>query len=249
MFYLKKMRIIFALLIFIVFSFPSFAANYTVVPGDSLFTISRLFNTNVAQIKADNKLSADTIYPGQVLSVPANIYTVAAGDTLYLISKKNGVSLYSLRKANNKWDDYLYAGQKLIIPISNQENTKAVISYTQSEFDLLARLITAEADGQPYNAQAAVGAVVVNRVQSNEFPNTIKAVIYQVIDGYYQFTPVKNGWIDRPATETAKKAAYDALNGSDPSKEALFYFDDSNTNQWLWSKTVTAKIGQMVFVK
>jgi spore germination cell wall hydrolase CwlJ-like protein len=112
----------------------------------------------------------------------------------------------------------------------------------------LARLITAETTGQPYEAMVAVGGVVVNRVQSPDWPSSITAVINHVTGGYYQFTPVKNGYINSPPSDIAVKAAWDALYGSDPSNGACFYFDDSSTNQWLWSKPITARIGSMVFV-
>jgi N-acetylmuramoyl-L-alanine amidase len=236
------------------------AAGYTVNPGDTLYKIGLLFNTTAGAIMKDNGLASTVIYPGQVLNVPSNEYTVKSGDTLYLIAKRHNISLSSIRKANNKWDDLIYPGQKLIIPggsssagtqsnVSRGEDTRSsVIPYTQSELDLLARLIRSEAEGQPYSAQVAVGAVVVNRVKNPRFPNTIKDVIYQIDGGYYQFTPVQNGWINRPATAESKKAALEALKGSDPSNGALYYFDDSATNKWLWSKPLKARIGNMVYV-
>lgn len=233
----------------VIFANSVFAADYKVAANDSLYIIGKLFGTSAAAIKSDNGLTSDVIYPGQVLSVRALTYTVKTGDTLYLISQRYGVTLYSLRKANNKWDNNLYPGQKLLIPGSSAaEAGSPVIPFTQSDFDLLARLITAEADGEPYEAKVGVGAVVVNRVISKEFPNTISSVIYQVINGFYQFTPVENGYINNPASADAKKAAYAALYGSDPSKGSLFYFDDSATNKWLWSKPIRAYIGRMVFV-
>ncbi len=245
----KKLRIIVsAVLTSVLFTSYTFAAGYRVTWGDTLYEISQLFNTSVTRLYADNGLNSSMIYPGQVLEVPAVTYTVSKGDTLYLISKKYGISLHSLRKANNKWDHYLYIGQKLIVPVSKTSSNK-VISYTPYELDLLARLIKAEAEGQPYDAQVAVGAVVINRVKSSSFPNNINDVVHQVINGYYQFTPVKNGWIKNPATETAKQAANDALEGKDPSNGALFYFDDSATNTWLWSKPILARIGRMVYVE
>ncbi|MBZ0100465.1 MAG: LysM peptidoglycan-binding domain-containing protein, partial [Taibaiella sp.] len=226
-----------------------FAAGYKVVANDSLYKIGALFNTGISTLKSDNGLTSDEILPGQVLSIRALTYTVKTGDSLYIVSQKNGVPLYSLRKANNKWDNSLYPDQKLLLPGKTAtEGGNAVIPFTQSDVDLLARLITAEAENQPYDAKVGVGAVVVNRVQSQEFPNNIKSVIYQVIDGYYQFTPVENGYINNPASSDAKKAAYAALYGSDPSKDSLFYFDDSATNKWLWSKPIRAYIGKMVFV-
>ncbi len=237
-------------------STTTFAADYKVVPDDSLYKLSVLFNTSISSIKSDNQLSSDAIYPGQVLNVPAVLHTVKSGDTLYLTAKKYGISLASLQKANNKWDEMLIPGQKLIIPGVKPSGTakvtssssKTVIPYTSEEVDLLARLITAEATDEPYDAMVAVGAVVVNRVQSTEWPSSITDVIYHVAGGYYQFTPVKNGYINKAPSDVALKAAWAALYGSDPSKGAMFYFDDSSTNQWLWSKAVSAKIGSMVFV-
>ena len=236
-----------------------FAAGYKVVANDSLYKIGQLFNTNVSTLKSDNGLTSDEIRPGQVLNVRALTYTVKTGDSLYIVSQKNGVALNSLRKANNKWDNYLYPGQKLVLPgktttagtsttSTSAASGSAVIAFSESDVDQLARLITAEAENQPYDAKVGVGAVVVNRVQSKEFPNSIRSVIYQVIDGYYQFTPVENGYINKPASADAKKAAYAALYGSDPSNDSLFYFDDSATNKWLWSKPIKAYIGNMVFV-
>ncbi len=226
------------------------AASYTVAANDSLYKIGQLFQTPVSTLKQENSLSSDTIYPGQILSVSAKLHTVKSGDSLYTIAKQYGVPLDSLRKANNKWDSQIRPGQKLLIPgVPASGSSDAVISYTSSELDLLARLIEAEAGGESYQAKVAVGGVVVNRVQSPDWPNTVKKVINHVAGGYYQFTPVKNGMIKKSASADSVKAAKAALSGSDPSKGALFYFDDSSTNAWLWAKTKTAYIGRMVFVK
>lgn len=241
------------------FAGTAYGASYKVVGNDSLYKIGLLFNTSASTIMADNKLSGSTIYPGQVLYVRSGTYTVKSGDTLYLIAQKHGISLETLRKINNKWDNMIYPGQQLSVPLTGNtaNNTassgtgtsgEAVISYTQDELDLLARLVTAEAESEPYAAQVAVAAVVVNRVKSDLFPNTISSVIYQKSDGYYQFTPVENGWINKPTTQQARNAALEALKGSDPSNGALYYFDDSATNKWLWSKPIKARIGHMVYV-
>ncbi|MDF2673322.1 MAG: peptidoglycan-binding protein [Clostridiales bacterium] len=228
----------------------AYAATYTIISGDSLYKIGNLFRTNSSAIMRDNNLSSARIYPGQVINVPGEAYTIKSGDTLSQIAKRYGLSLYTLRRGNNKWDDIIYPGQKLYLPgiVSTPQIAQAVIPYTASDLDLLARLIRSEAENQPYNAKVAVGAVVVNRVQSSEWPNTIRGVIYQVSGGYYQFTPVLNGTINKPATDVDIKAAYDALYGADPTNGAMFYFDDSATNQWLWSKPVAARIDRMVFV-
>ncbi len=240
-------------------SSPVLAGDYKVISGDSLYKIGQLFNVSSDTIIKNNNLSGTTIYSGQVLAIPCKTYTVKSGDSLFLISKaQGGINLYNLRKANNKWNDTIYPGQVLNLPgmgnnaasPSPAPNTpNPTVNYTASDLDLLSRLVTAEAQSQPYNAQVAVASVVINRIKSSEFPNSISAVIYQKSDGYYQFTPVENGWINKPATETSKKAAKEALYGSDPSKGALYYFDGSATNKWLWSKPITARIGNMVYVK
>lgn len=245
-------------------STPAFAADYKVLSGDSLYKIGKLFNTSSDTLIKDNNLKGTTIYPGQVLKVPSSTYTVKSGDSLFLISRGNGIKLDDLRKANNKWDNLIYPGQVLNLPgktsnsgNANNENTssgntntaKPIINYSNEDLDLLARLITSEAQDQPYDAQVAVASVVLNRIKNSEFPGTISSVIYQKSDGYYQFTPVENGWINKPATETSKKAAKDALYGADPSNGALYYFDDTATNKWLWSKPIKARIGNMVYVK
>lgn len=117
----------------------------------------------------------------------------------------------------------------------------------ESDLDLLARLITAEAQGEPYEAKVAVGAVVMNRVQSGSWPDTIQGVIYQKINGYDQFTPVANGWIDKPAQAESIKAAAAALKGADPTGGAEFYYDDSTTNSWILGKPISVQIGSMIY--
>ncbi|MBU3159599.1 cell wall hydrolase [Clostridium frigoris] len=103
----------------------------------------------------------------------------------------------------------------------------AAIKYTASELNLLARLITAEAGGESYNAQVAVGAVVINRVRSGSFPNSISAVINEKANGVYQFTPVLNGNITRAAQAGTMKAAIEAVSGTDPTNNAMFFYSGS----------------------
>lgn len=233
----------------------AFAATYTVQAGDSLYKISKLFGTSTSNILNDNKLNNSTIYPGQTLYVSSKTYTVGNGDSLYLISKKYGITLDNLRKANNLWTNSIYPGQVLNIPgtttttttTTSSNSPSSSINYTQSDVDLLARLITAEAEGEPYNGKLAVGAVVLNRVKSNLFPNSISSVIYQTVNGYYQFTPVLNGYINKPATADSVKAAYEILNGTDPTNGALFFYDYTVTNQWLLSKPVATTIANLTF--
>jgi len=243
---------------------PLYAASpsYTVTQGDTLYKIGLLFNTTSTILVKANNLTGTMIYPGQKLAVNTAVYTVKSGDTMYLISVKCGVTLDLLRKASGIASNVIYPGQILLLPggantaaagsiaastASTTTADKYVVPCTTAEFDQLARLVTAEAAGEPYQAQVAVAAVVINRVQAAGWPKTIHSVIYQVSDGYYQFTPVQNGMINSPATQLAKQATQDALCGSDPTKGATFYYDTSTTNKWLLAKPLAIKIGDMVY--
>ena len=112
--------------------------------------------------------------------------------------------------------------------------------------DLLARIINGEARGENYTGQVAVGAVVLNRVRSSSFPNTIAGVIYQP----GAFTAVSDGQINKPVVQSCYNAARDALNGWDPSGGALYYYNPKTaTSDWIWSRPVVARIGNHVFCK
>ena len=119
-------------------------------------------------------------------------------------------------------------------------------SSNSSDLNLLSRIIYGEARGEPYAGQVAVGAVVLNRVKSSSFPNTISGVIYQ--SG--AFDAVRDGQINLTPNSTAKKAAQDALNGWDPTYGAIYYFNPSTaTNKWIWSRPMTVTIGRHRFCK
>ena len=119
-------------------------------------------------------------------------------------------------------------------------------SNNSSNVNLLAKVIYGEARGEPYTGQVAVGAVVMNRVKSSQFPNTISGVVYQ--SG--AFDAVSDGQINLTPDETAKKAAQDALNGWDPTYGAIYYFNPSTaTNKWIWSRPMTVTIGKHRFCK
>lgn len=119
-------------------------------------------------------------------------------------------------------------------------------SSNSSDVNLLAKLIYGEARGEPYTGQVAVGAVVMNRVRSSSFPNTIAGVIYQ--SG--AFDVVRDGQINLTPDSNAKKAAQDAMNGWDPSYGAIYYFNPSTaTNAWIWSRPMTVTIGRHRFCK
>jgi N-acetylmuramoyl-L-alanine amidase len=130
--------------------------------------------------------------------------------------------------------------------IYTSSTTSSSSSSHSSDVNLLARLIYGEARGEPYTGQVAVGAVVLNRVKSSKFPNTIAGVIYQT----GAFDVVADGQINMTPDSTAKKAAQDALNGWDPSYGSIYYFNpDTATNAWIWSRPHTITIGKHRFCK
>lgn len=115
-----------------------------------------------------------------------------------------------------------------------------------NDLNLLARVINGEARGEPYTGMVAVGAVVLNRVRSSSFPNTISGVIYQP----GAFTAVTDGQFNVAVTQQSRNAARDAMNGWDPSGGALYYYNPATaTNSWIWSRPVLTRIGNHVFCK
>ena len=129
---------------------------------------------------------------------------------------------------------------------NNSSASNAGSTSNSSDTNLLARLIYGEARGEPYTGQVAVGAVVLNRVRSSKFPNTIAGVIYQ--SG--AFDVVADGQINMSPDSTAIKAAKDAINGWDPSYGSIYYFNPSTaTNKWIWSRPHTVTIGKHRFCK
>ena len=113
-----------------------------------------------------------------------------------------------------------------------------------NDLDLLARVVYSESKGEPYDGQVAVAAVIINRVQHPEFPNTIPGVVYEPL----AFSVVANGQINKPADEKAIQAAHDALNGFDPTGGALYFYNPSKTQSgWIRSRPVVKTIGKHVF--
>ena len=141
------------------------------------------------------------------------------------------------------------AGQKTVSAMginSSSSSSNAGNNTNSNDVNLLARVIYGEARGEPYTGQVAVGAVIMNRVKHNSFPNTLASVIYQ--SG--AFDAVADGQVNLSPDSTAKKAAQDALNGWDPSYGAIYYFNPNTaTNKWIWSRPHTVTIGSHRFCK
>ncbi|WP_273127493.1 cell wall hydrolase [Bacillus weihaiensis] len=191
------------------------------------------------------------------MAVPSFAYTVQKGDTLSEIAAQNGLSLSELASANPqvKNVNLIYVGQE--IHIAKQKNVKTTTvektktksntntNISESDFDLLARIVRAEAQSEPFEGKVAVADVVLNRVESPKFPNTIEKVIYQK----GQFQPVSNGQIHKAADQESVKAVEAALtNMRHITKGSLFFYNPKiATSRWLDSRETTVVIGQHVF--
>ena len=117
---------------------------------------------------------------------------------------------------------------------------------TSDELYLMARMISAEARGEPFVGQVAVGAVILNRVESPQFPNTIAEVLYQP----GAFSALLDGQFDQPIADSAWRAAREALGGSDPSGGAVYYYNPvTSTSKWIFSRETITTIGKHIFAK
>ena len=126
------------------------------------------------------------------------------------------------------------------------KSTSSSSTVSSANLDLLARCVYAEARGEPYTGQVAIAAVVLNRVKSSSFPNTVSGVIYQK----NAFTCVNDGQINLTPNSSAYSAAKDALNGWDPTNGCLYYYNPATaTSKWIWSLKVELKIGKHSFAR
>jgi N-acetylmuramoyl-L-alanine amidase len=118
--------------------------------------------------------------------------------------------------------------------------------FSQNDIQLMANAVYGEARGEPYIGQVAVAAVILNRLESATFPNTVSGVIFEPL----AFTAVADGQIWLTPNETARKAVLDAINGWDPTGDAQYYFNpDTATSAWIWGRPQIKKIGKHIFCK
>lgn len=237
--------------------------SHQVQTGESLYLISQKYGVTVEMIQQANQLTGTSVWTGQTLKIPLPnhgtsqtsymVYIVKHGDPLSLIAKRFGVSIKALLEANQLcYASAILPGRKLLIPKSTSEKENPVprFNLSQSDLDLLARLVSAESAGEPFQGQVAVAATVLNRLEDPRYPDTIREIIYQVDNGSYQYSPVLDGRINLPATPGAYQAVEQAIWGVDPSNGANgFYNPAKTTNQWVRSQPVTAVIGNHVFFR
>lgn len=171
--------------------------------------------------------------------ITTNQYVVQENDTLYLIAQRAGLTVAQLKSYNNMNSDTLLKGQVLSMKAlegSSSPSGQETASRGNREEDLywLSRIIHAEAQGEPYEGKVAVGNVILNRVKSSLFPNSIKGVVFDKQQGYTQFSPVLDGSIYNTPNSDSINAARDALNGSRPVGDALYFLNPGkSTNFWI----------------
>lgn len=178
----------------------------------------------VTQIQ--QKLSDWGYYSGKI----DGIYGSKTVEAVKYFQRKNGLTVDGI------------AGNKTLAAIGISGSSGATTQ--NNDINLLARIISAEARGEPYKGQVAVGAVVLNRVKHPSFPNTISSVVYQ--NG--AFTCLQDGQFYESVSDSAVKAARDAMNGWDPTGGAIYYFNPATaTSGWIWSRPLIVIIGKHRF--
>ena len=224
---MKKKLIGFIVLIMLVVTFITTLS----LENSSVEALSKYGSRGSEVRTIQDKLKRWGYYTGNVDGIYGSL-TVSA---VKRFQQKNGLTVDGI------------AGTKTLNAMGIMTNSSSSSSTNNSSnINLLARAIYGEARGESYTGQVAVGAVIMNRVRSSKFPNTIAGVIYQ--SG--AFDAVSDGQINLTPDSTAKKASQDALNGWDPSYGAIYYFNPNTaTNKWIWSRPMTVTIGKHRFCK
>ena len=220
---MKKYIIVLTVCLCFVISF-SFIFNYTIESKNLSVTQGYAYAATASQNKEiQQKLKDLGYYKGKIDGI---------------IGKQSIAAIKSFQRDNGLVVDGIVGPKtaaKLNISLSSQSS---------SDLYLLAKCVYAEARGESYVGQVAVAAVILNRVKSSSFPNTISGVIYQP----WAFTAVHDGQINLEPNQTAINAAKDAMNGWDPTYGCLFYYNPAiATSKWIYSRQVVVTIGKHVF--
>ena len=200
--------------------------------GDSVQTLSKVGSTGDEVKQIQTRLKNWGYYNGEI-------------DGIYGTQTKNAV-LYFQRQNGLTADGVAGPETLSAIGLPTGESGTSIGGYSSNDVNLLARVISAEARGEPYEGQVAVGAVILNRIQHPSFPNTLAGVIYQP----GAFSCIDDGGINAAVADSAYKAARDAINGWDPSGGAIYYYNPAKaTSSWIWSRPVIVVIGEHRFCK
>lgn len=210
--------------------------------GSTCFATFSLSTTTISSTYAA------TLTTSQIKTVQTKLkrwgYYTGSVDGIYGSKTKSAV--ISFQRKNGLTADGIVGPKTAAAMGINLNTTTSSNTSSSSDLYLLAKCVHAEARGEPYAGQVAVAAVILNRVKSSKFPNTISGVIYQP----YAFTAVSDGQINLEPNETAYKASKDALNGWDPSYGSIYYYNPATaTSKWIWSTTKVVQIGKHIFSK
>lgn len=176
-------------------------------------------------------------------------YTVQPGDSIFFISQRFNANQQDIINYNGLKSTVIYPGQVLIVPVPDTASRSYVSGrsrYAVSDQDkrYMAQMVYGEARGESFEGQVAVAAVILNRLNHPEFPNTITGVLFQP----GAFTAVQDGQFYLEPDATAYRAVEEALAGRDPTGGALFYWNpDKATSRWIWSRPIIKRIGNHVF--
>lgn len=186
--------------------------------------LSKMGSTGEEVTRIQTRLKEWGYYNGQI----DGIFGTATRDAVIKFQKANGLTADGI------------VGSKTLAAIGISGGS----SYNSADYELLARIISAEARGESYLGQVAVGAVVLNRMEHPSFPDTLSGVVYQ--NG--AFSCLYDGQFYEPIADSAYSAARDALNGLDPTGGAIYYYNPKTaTNKWITSRPVITTIGRHVF--
>ncbi len=229
MFNKKSVRIILSFLLIITLTASAVYLNYNInSTSESIHTLSKLGSRGEEVRRIQKKLKELGFYNGSI----DGIYGNATKQAIIAFQKNCGITADGI------------AGNKTLLYLGLGNSASSSGKYSQNDIELLAKLIAAEARGESYAGQVAVGAVVLNRVAHASFPDTIAGVIYQ--KGAFSCVNDSNWSVS--ATETSRKAARDCINGWDPSGGAVYYFNPRKTNDaFMHSRPVITVIGNHNF--
>ena len=220
-------------ILIIMLIFCTFISCYCIIQKNNTVEALSKYGSRGEEVKKiQEKLKRWGYYDGSI----DGIYGTKTLNAVKAFQRKNGLTVDGI------------AGTKTLsaMGIMNSSGNSSGTSSSSSNVNLLSHLIYGEARGESYIGQVAVGAVIMNRVKSSLFPNTISGVIYQK----GAFDAVSDGQINMSPDSTAIKAAQDAINGWDPSYGAIYYFNPATaTNKWIWSRPLTVVIGKHRFCK
>lgn len=229
----RAVKIAAVLLMIAAVLFGSFALSEAVLGEQSTYALSRYGSTGSEVRSIQTKLKSLGYYYGAI-------------DGIYGTQTKNAVTAFQ-RNCGITVDGI--AGPQTLLYLGlggTSSGGSGSGKYTAAEINLLAKVISAEARGESYEGQVAVGAVILNRVAHPSFPDTISGVVYQ--NGAFSCVYDSNWY--QPVAESARRAAQDAVNGWDPSGGAIYYYNPAKTtNKWMRSRPVVKVIGKHYFCK